>query len=121
MKIGMISTLGLLAVFGLIVVPATARSENPDTTKPPPVMDSAGPFTARHIVDLPTIEGRQWIEVEVHTGHPSRTIRAPGGGFSLTLAGADTDTGDFTRYVLLFQRGREPAVRIAQTSPVRSM
>jgi hypothetical protein len=108
----MSSTLRLLAVFGLFLVPVTARSQSPDTTKPPPVVHAAGPFTARQLLGLPSIDGQSWIPVEVHTGRAPATFRAPNGSFSLMLADTGIDTGDFQRYKLLFQRGSGAAVRI---------
>jgi hypothetical protein len=102
----------LLSAFGLLFTQTTARAQRPDTTKPPPVVHCAGPFSARRLVSPPTVDGRKWIAVNVQTGPAPAAVEVPSRRFSLTLADTGTDTGEFDRYRLMFQRGRAPAVRI---------
>ena len=97
-------------LIGLVAAETVASLQVPDVTRRPPVVSTAGGFSARRLVAAPAIDGKKWMEVEVHTGFPSPTVRFP--DFSLILVDPGTDTGDFQRYNLLFQRGRTAPVPV---------
>jgi hypothetical protein len=105
-------TVFLLGV-GLVFVHGAAHAQIPDVTQPPSIVHTAGRFSARQQSRAPTVDGREWIAVDVQTGPAPAIVQAPNRRFSVTLAEAGTDdTGDFERYQLLFRRGNAAPVRI---------
>lgn len=97
---------------GLLGAPLASQVQGPALAVPPPVVHAAGAFSARQLSRPPTMDGGAWIAADVVTGPAPQTMQAPRRGFSLSLADAGEDTGDFERYRLLFRRGSEASVRI---------
>ena len=81
-------------------------------TKPPPLVSSAGQFSAARLSGPPLIDGREWINADVQTASSPGTVPTPTNAFSLTLTDCGDHAGDFERCQLLFQRGRAAPVRI---------
>jgi len=105
-----------LATLCLAVVLILAGTESPaqirDDTQPPPIVRSAGQFSARPLSQPPVIDGRTWIAAEVQPAYSPGTVPLRTRTFSLTLTDCGDHDGDFTRCELLFHRGRGAPVRI---------
>jgi hypothetical protein len=101
----------LVAVVAICVETASP-AQIPDVTKPPPILNSAGQFTAAQLSRLPLIDGRDWMAANVQTTSSPGTVAVPTKAFTLTLTDCGDHAGDFERCQLLFQRGRATAVRI---------
>src|ERR671912_1509453 len=84
----------------------------PDVTRPPPILNSAGSFSAVRLSRPPAIDGREWIAADVQPTSSPGTVAVPTRAFSLTLTDCGDHGGDFERCQLLFQRGRATPVRI---------
>ena len=95
-----------------ICVETASRAQIPDVTKPPPILKSAGQFSAAQLSRPPVIDGRAWIAANVQTTSSPGTVPVPTRAFSLTLTDCGNHSGDFERCQLLFQRGRATPVRI---------
>lgn len=108
----MVHALIAAATFVLAGPGSAARIQDPDVTKPPVVVHDAGGFHARQLSGPPAIDGREWIAVTMHDEPLPATLRSPDRRYAVTLEETDEDTGDFTRYKVLFQRGRRTPVRI---------
>ena len=101
-----------LVAFAAIWVETTSLAQMPDVTKPPPILKSAGQFSAARLSRPPVIDGREWIAAKVQpTSDPDR-VPLPTKVFSLTLTDCGDHDGDFQRCQLLFRRGRATPVRI---------
>jgi hypothetical protein len=100
--------LALVAIW----VETASLAQIPDVTKPPPILKSAGQFSAARLSRPPVIDGREWSAARVQpTSDPGRVaLRTQ--GFSLTLTDCGDHDGDFQRCQLLFRRGRATPVRI---------
>jgi hypothetical protein len=90
---------------------AAFLAQLPDVTKPPPILKSAGPFSATKLSRPRPLDGREWIAADVQTASAG-TVSVPTRAFTLTLTDCGDHDGDFERCQLLFQRRRAPAVRI---------
>jgi hypothetical protein len=101
----------LLIVLAAICMEAPSRAQIPDVAKPPPILNTAGQFSARRLVGPPVVDGREWIAANVETASAPGTVPVPTPAFALTLADCG-DRGDFARCRLLFQRGGSAPVRI---------
>jgi hypothetical protein len=93
-------------------VATASLAQIPDVTKPPPILKSAGQFSAARLSRPPVIDGRAWIAANVQTTSSPGTVRVPTRAFSLTLTDCGDHAGDFDRCQLLFHRGRAAPVRI---------
>jgi hypothetical protein len=102
----------LLAALIALCVAAAALAQTPDVTKPPPVENSAGRFTAIRLSGPPRIDGREWTAAHVHTTSSAGPAALPTQAFSLTMTDCGDHGGDFERCQLLFQRAGRAAVRI---------
>jgi len=101
-----------LVALAAIWVGTTSLAQMPDVTKPPPILKSAGQFSAARLSRPPVIDGREWIAAKVQpTSDPDR-VPLPTKVFSLTLTDCGDHDGDFQRCQLLFRRGRATPVRI---------
>ena len=101
-----------LVALAAIWVGTTSLAQMPDVTKPPPILKSAGQFSAARLSRPPVIDGREWIAAKVQqTADPDR-VPLPTNVFSLTLTDCGDHDGDFQRCQLLFRRGRATPVRI---------
>jgi len=101
-----------LVALAAIWVETTSLAQMPDVTKPPPILKSAGQFSAARLSRPPVIDGREWIAAKVQpTSDPDR-VPLPTKVFSLTLTDCGDHDGDFQRCQLLFRRGRATPVRI---------
>jgi hypothetical protein len=78
----------------------------------PPMLKSAGKFTAVRLSQPPPIDGREWMAANVQTTSAPGKLAVPTQAFSLTLTDCGDHGGDFERCQLLFQRGRAAPVRI---------
>lgn len=83
-----------------------------DITQPPPIVRSAGQFTARPLSQPPVIDGRAWAPAEVQPTYSPGTVPLRTRTFALTLRDCGDHGGDFTHCQLLFHRGRGTPVRI---------
>jgi hypothetical protein len=83
-----------------------------DAVLPPPMLKSAGKFSARRLSRAPAIDGREWIAANVQTTSEPGKIAVPTQAFSLALTDCGDHGGDFERCQLSFQRGRAAPVRI---------
>src|SRR6266542_2413083 len=101
-----------LVALAAIWVETATLAQIPDVTKPPPILKSAGHFSAVQLSRPPLIDGRAWIAANVQTTPSPGTVMVPAQAFSLTLTDCGDHAGDFERCQLLFQRGRETPVRI---------
>ena len=95
-----------------IWVETASLAQVPDITKPPPILKSAGQFSAARLSRPPVIDGREWIAATVQTTSSPGRVPLPTQGFSLTLTDCGDHDGDFERCQLLFRRGRATPVRI---------
>ncbi len=95
-----------------ICVETASLAQIPDRTKPPPILNSAGQFSAARLSRPPLIDGREWMAADVQTASSPGTVPVPTQAFSLTLADCGDHGGDFERCQLLLQRGRAAPVRI---------
>ena len=102
----------LLLALVAIWVETASLAQIPDVTKPPPILKSAGQFSAAQLSRPPLIDGRAWIAANVQTTSSPGTVTVPTQAFSLTLTDCGDHAGDFERCQLLFQRGRATPVRI---------
>ena len=59
-----ISTLGL----------DTDAAAQPNSSDRPPIVATAGRFTAQRLAAPPLIDGTAWTEVDVHVGYPEPTL-----------------------------------------------
>ena len=109
--VGRIEPAPLLAVV-LILTGTALPGQNHDITQPPPMVRSAGQFSARPLSQPPLIDGRAWVAVEAHPTYSPGTVPLHTRTFSLTLRDCGDHGGDFTRCQLLFHRGRGAPVRI---------
>jgi len=101
-----------LVALAAIWVETTSLAQMPDVTKPPPILKSAGQFSAARLSRPPVIDEREWIAAKVQpTSDPDR-VPLPTKVFSLTLTDCGDHDGDFQRCQLLFRRGRATPVRI---------
>ena len=104
-------TLAVMVVVATCVATASL-GQIPDVTKPPPILKSAGQFSATRLSRPPVIDGRAWIAANVQTTSSPGKVPLLTQGFSLTLTDCGDHAGDFDRCQLLFQRGRAAPVRI---------
>ena len=95
-----------------IWVETASLAQMPDVTKPPPILKSAGQFSAARLSRPPVIDGRAWIAANVQTTSSPGRVPLPTQGFFLTLTDCGDHDGDFERCQLLFRRGRATPVRI---------
>ena len=100
-----------IVALATICVGTASVAQNPDVTNPPPILNSAGQFSARRLSQPPVIDGREWIAARVDTTSAPGTVSVPTQAFSLSLTDCG-DRGDFERCQLLFQRGGSARVRI---------
>lgn len=82
------------------------------TSGPPPLVHASGGFRARRLADAPAIDGRTWVAADVRTGPLPSTVHPANDEFTVTVADAGEDTGDFVRYRLLLTRRGSAPVRI---------
>jgi hypothetical protein len=102
------------AVFLAVAVTHTgsaAPKQTHDITQPPPIVRSAGQFTARPLAQPPVIDGRAWVPADVHPTYAPGIVPLRTRAFSLSSRDCG-DHGDFTRCQLLFHRDPGAAVRI---------
>lgn len=107
----LIQLIALVALAATSVQPSSL-AQIADTTKPPPILKSAGQFSAVRLSRSPLIDGREWIATDVQTTSSAGKVAAATQAFSLTLTDCGDHGGDFERCQLLFQRGRAIPVRI---------
>jgi hypothetical protein len=84
----------------------------PDVTKSPPILSSAGQFSAAQLNRPVLIDGREWIAANVQTTSSPGTVPVPTKAFSLSLTDCGDHSGDFERCQLHIQRGGATPVRI---------
>ena len=101
-----------LAALVAICVETASLAQGPDVTKPPPIVKSAGQFSAAPLNRPPLIDGQQWIAAKVQTSSIRGPLPVPTRAFSLTLRDCGDHGGDLERCQLLFQRRRAAPVRI---------
>ena len=96
-----------------LILPGTeSPAQTPDITQPPPIVRSAGQFSARPLSQPPVIDGRAWAAAEVQPAYSPGTVTLGTRTFSLTLRDCGDHDGDYTRCQLLLRRGRGAPVRI---------
>jgi hypothetical protein len=103
-----------LAPFLALVLILTGRAlpgQIHDTIQPPPIVHSAGQFSARPLTRPPVVNGRAWAVADVQLTQSAGTVPLRTRAFSLTSSGCG-DHGDFTRCQLLFHQGPGTPVRI---------
>jgi len=100
-------------VLGMFLLVPVLWPYGQSTTEPgaPTVVRGAGGFLARRLASPPTIDGREWIAVEVLLGRTALEVPARDRTFTLNF-GEAKDIGDFVRYPLYLKRGPNPPVRI---------
>jgi hypothetical protein len=103
---------GLLAAAVAVGLGTASLAQTPDATKPPPILNSAGLFSAAPLSRPLLIDGREWIAANVQTTSSPGRVAVPTKAFSLSLTDCGNHAGDFERCQLLFQRGRATPVRI---------
>jgi hypothetical protein len=108
---GRIQFVFLVALIPIFMVTASL-AQIPDLTMPPPIVNSAGQFSAARLSRPPLIDGREWIAADVQTTSSPGTVPVPTNAFSLVLTDCGDHAGDFERCQLLFQRERTTPVRI---------
>jgi hypothetical protein len=101
----------VLLLLALILTAAASPGRIPDISQPPPIVRSAGQFSARSLRQPPPIDGRAWAAAKVQPLYTSGTVALGTRTFSLTSRNCG-DHGDFTRCQLFFHRGRGAPVRI---------
>jgi hypothetical protein len=102
----------LLAGLAAISIEGASLAQNSDVTKPPPIVKSAGQFSAARLNRPPLIDGREWIAANVETTSSPGTVSVQTKAFSLTAEDCGNHGGDFDRCQLLLQRGRASPIRI---------
>ena len=101
-----------IVALGAICAEAALLAQLPDVAKPPPILKSAGLFSATKLSRPRPIDGREWIAADVQTASPAGTVSVPTKAFTLTLTDCGDHDGDLERCRLLFQRRGATAVRI---------
>ena len=96
----------------LILTGTASPGQIHDITQPPPILGSAGQFSARPLSQPPVIDGRAWTAAEAQPTYSPGTVALRTRTFSLTSTDCGDHGGDFTRCQLLFRRGRGAPVRI---------
>lgn len=91
---------------------AASPAQTRDDTQPPPILKSAGEFSARPLSRLPPIDGRDWIAAEVDTTVSPGRVPLKTQAFALALTDCGDHGGDFVRCQLLFRRQPGASVRI---------
>lgn len=105
------SRIVLLVALATVGAERNSVAQNPDVTKPPPILNAAGQFRAVRLTQPPVIDGGEWIAVEAVPTFSDGVVPLRTTAFSLTTIDCG-DIGDFVRCQLLFQRGRATPVRI---------
>jgi hypothetical protein len=95
----------------LVVTGTASRAQIPDPTQPPPILNSAGQFSARRLSQPPMIDGREWIAAEAEPASDPDLVPSRRKAFSFVLEDCG-DYGDFQRCRLLLRRGKATPVRI---------
>jgi hypothetical protein len=93
-----------------ICVETASPAQTPDISRPPPILNSAGQFSAAPLSGPPPI-GREWIAANVRTTSTRGMVPVPSQAFSVSLTNCG-DAGDFERCQLLFHRRGATPVRI---------
>jgi hypothetical protein len=106
------SRLLLLVGVGTICLERTSIAQNPDVTTPPPILHSAGQFSALRLSQPTVIDGREWIAAEAQPTSSAGLVSLRTKAFSLTTEDCGDHGGDFERCRLLFHRRRVAPVRI---------
>lgn len=106
------SRLALLVGVATMCVEGTSIAQNPDVTKPPPILNSAGQFSAVRLSQPAAIDGQEWIAAEAQPTSSAGVVRLPTNAFSITTEECGDHGGDFERCRLLFHRGHATPVRI---------
>ena len=90
-----------------------------ERNRPPPILKSAGGFSAARLTEPPPIDGREWMAANVQTSWSADTVPAvthpvavPTREYSLTLTDCGDHGGDLERCQLLFHRARTTPLRI---------
>ena len=96
----------------LILTGTASSGQIHDITQPPPIVRSAGQFTARPLSERPVIDGQTWVPAEVQPTYSPGTVPLRTRTFALTLTNCGDHGGDFTRCQLLFHRSLGAPVRI---------
>lgn len=107
----MIRPVALVAV-AAIVAGTASDAQVRDETQPPPILKSAGGFSARPLSRLPAIDGREWIAAEVDTAAADGRVPLKTQAFALARTDCGDHGGDFVRCQLLFRRQLAAPVRI---------
>src|SRR5262245_2740118 len=94
----------LLAIVLIVTGTASSRQIH-DISQPPPIVRSAGQFSARLLSQPPVIDGRAWVATEVQFTHSPGAVLLRTRTFSLTARDCGDHGGDFERCQLLFHRG----------------
>jgi hypothetical protein len=102
----------LLVALATMGAERSSIAQNPDRTKRPPLLNSAGRFSAVRLTHPPVIDGRAWIAVETEPTFDPGVVPLRIRAFSLATEDCGDHDGDFQRCHLLFQRGRAAPVRI---------
>lgn len=89
-----------------------SRAQIRDETQPPPILKSAGEFSARPLSRLPAIDGKEWIAAEVDTTASAGRVPLKTQAFALARTDCGDHGGDFVRCQLLFRRQPAESVRI---------
>jgi hypothetical protein len=96
----------------MMCVDRLSIAQNPDITRRPPLLNSAGRFSAIRLRRPPVIDGRAWIAIETQPTSDAGVVPLRIKAFSLATEDCGDHDGDFQRCHLLFQRGRAAPVRI---------
>jgi hypothetical protein len=96
-----------------VILSTTAPSAQlSDITQPPPIVSTAGQFSARRLGGPVVVDGHEWIAVEAEPTSSPGTVRLETKAFSLTTDDCGDHCGDFERCRLLLWRGSATPVRI---------
>src|SRR5688572_12499622 len=103
-----------VAFIAVVVIASstTSRTQVRDEAQPPPILKSAGEFSARPLSRLPSLDGREWIAAEVNTTVSPGRVPLKTRAFDLALTDCGDHGGDFERCQLLFRRHGAASVRI---------
>jgi hypothetical protein len=100
----------LIALVLAASVSVAAKAQPPAPASPPADTAGAGGFSVRRLPGRVGVDGRTWLDANVHVGHPP-LFRPGGADYDLRFTSPDDD-GDFERWAVMLERPGARAVSL---------